>query len=60
MKITFEVEGVQILNRSFQRIGQHLEDLRPIWETVQRDFWKIEDQQFKSEGAKGASGAWKP
>lgn len=58
MNIRFEVEGVTILNRSFQRVGEHLEDLRPIWETVQRDFWKIEEAQFKSEGAKGAGGKW--
>lgn len=60
MRITWEVEGVTILDRAFSRVGQHLSDLRPIWNEVQRSFWKIEDSQFKSEGAKGASGTWKP
>jgi phage gpG-like protein len=59
LNFKFEVEGVTILNRSFSRVNEHLSDLRPIWNTVQRDFWKIEDSAFKSEGAKGASGKWK-
>lgn len=58
MNIRFEVEGEVLLNRSFQRVGDHLDDLRPVWETVQRDFWKIEESQFKSQGVKGAGGAW--
>lgn len=59
MKITWEVDGIPVLNRSFARVGEHLSDLRPIWDDVQKDFWKIEAEQFKSEGAKGASGKWK-
>jgi phage gpG-like protein len=60
LRFTWEVEGVKILDRSFARIGEHLSDLTPVWDNVQREFWKIEDTQFKSENAKGASGTWKP
>lgn len=60
MKIEWSVEGVPILVRSFQRVGEHIDDLRPIWDNVERDFHQIEDSQFKSEGARGASGKWKP
>lgn len=60
MNFSFTVEGKTILNRSFSRLGERLSDLRPIWDKVQRTFWDIEASQFKSEGAKGASGKWKP
>lgn len=60
LNIKWEVEGVTILNRSFSRVNETLTDLRPIWDNVQREFWAIEDQQFKSENARGASGTWKP
>lgn len=60
MNIKFTVEGVELLNRSFGRVNTRLSDLRPIWNNVQREFWKIENEQFASQGAKGAGGAWKP
>lgn len=60
MRITLEVDGVRELDRAFISSRGHLEDLRPVWPAVERAFQKVEDEQFKSEGAKGRSGQWKP
>jgi phage gpG-like protein len=60
MKIVWEVEGVPILVRSFERLDRHVSDLRPVWDNAERRFHKLEDSQFKSEGARGESGKWKP
>lgn len=52
------VEGVEVLNRGFNRIQQYISDFRSVWPEVAKTFYAIEEQQFKSEGAHGASGRW--
>jgi phage gpG-like protein len=59
MRFTFEFSGQVQFDRAFNRIEQHIEDLRPVWDEVERAFYKIEEEQFASEGAKGRSGKWK-
>lgn len=56
---TFEVEGIPLFNRSFNRVQEHISDLRPVWDEVQTAFYRIENEQFKSEGARGGGGKWK-
>ncbi len=60
MRLTFEVDGKVEFDRAFHRVGEKLEDLRPVWPAIEREFYAIEDEQFKSEGAKGRGGKWKP
>lgn len=60
MRFTFEVEGKAEFDRSFNRVGEHVSDLRPVWDKIERVFFDIESEQFKSEGSKGRSGKWKP
>jgi phage gpG-like protein len=60
MRFTFEVEGKAEFDRSFNRVGEHVSDLRPVWDRVEKIFYRIEEEQFKSEGSKGRSGKWKP
>ena len=57
---TFEIEGVQQFNRAFNRIEGHIDDLRPVWDHVERVMFEIEDAQFKSEGSRGGLGKWQP
>lgn len=57
-KFTFEVQGVPQFNRAFNRVTDHIEDLREVWDEVQPVFYKIEEEQFKSEGTKGGA-RWK-
>ena len=59
-KFTFEVEGQQQVVRSFNRVTDHISDLRAVWDYVQPELYKIIDENFKSEGARGGSGKWKP
>lgn len=60
MRFTFEFEGKVQFDRSFNRVGEHISDLRPVWDRVERKLFEIEETQFKSEGARGRSGKWKP
>lgn len=58
--ITFvgEVQGVEVLNRGFNRIEGAISDFRSLWPAVAGEFYAIEREQFDSEGAAGASGKW--
>lgn len=58
--ITFraEVDGIEVLNRGFNRIDQIISDFRPIWPNVAQEIYGINQEQFDSEGGKGASGKW--
>lgn len=60
MRFTIEVEGETQLDREFNRVKETIDDLTPVWKEVQQEFFDIEFEQFSSEGAKGASGKWKP
>lgn len=60
IKFVGEVHGAEVLNRAFNRVEEHISDLRPVWPAVAAEFYAIEEEQFESEGAHGASGKWKP
>lgn len=60
MRFTFEIANQVQFDRAFNRVGEHIKDLRPVWPAVERKFYQIESEQFKSEGAKGRSGKWAP
>lgn len=59
MKITLEILGEKIVERDMLRITDRANDLRPVFEVLANDFYRIETEQFDSEGAY-ASGGWKP
>lgn len=59
MRFTFEFLGKAEFDRSFNRVEKHIEDLRPVWDKVEKMMYQIESEQFKSEGAKGRTGKWK-
>lgn len=56
--ISISVDGEDQYKRAFSRLDAVFDDLRPIWPDVRAAFWKIESDQFESEGQKGASGKW--
>lgn len=60
LHFTGTVEGVEVLNRSFNRIDQYISDLRGVWPNVVKEFYGVIHEQFASEGAHGASGRWAP
>lgn len=58
IQFTATVEGVEVLNRAFNRVEEYISDFRPLWPAVAQEFYAIEREQFDSEGAAGASGKW--
>lgn len=58
LRFSATVEGVETLNRAFNRVEEAISDFRPIWPTVAQEFYAIEREQFDTEGAAGASGKW--
>jgi len=58
IKFSAEIQGVEVLNRSFNRIEQYISDFRSVWPAVAKTFYEIEREQFNTEGATGASGKW--
>lgn len=60
MRISLEIDGKAQFDRTFHRMGRQLRDLSNIWPDMRDEVWRIEDEQFDSEGAAGQSGRWKP
>jgi phage gpG-like protein len=54
------VDGVENLNRAFNRTEGYVADMRNFAPAVSQEFYQIETEQFASEGASGASGKWTP
>lgn len=59
-RVSLIVAGKAEFDRSFKRIGASFDNLMPIWDDVRDAFWKIQEEQFASEGGAGRSGKWKP
>ena len=57
-QFTASVDGVEVLNRGFNRVEGIISDFRPIWPAVAQEFYVIEGEQFDTEGSAGASGKW--
>lgn len=58
MRFFAEVEGIPVLDRTFNRVEVFVSDFRFAWPAVAREFYEIELRQFETEGAAGASGRW--
>lgn len=58
MRFVATVDGAVEMVRSFNRIEQQISDFRFIWPAVAEEFYSLEAEQFKTEGASGASGRW--
>ena len=58
LRFSAEVVGVEVLDRAFNRVNQEISDFRNFWPGVITTFYEIETEQFRSEGASGASGKW--
>lgn len=57
-RFSVSVDGVEILNRAFNRVEEGISDFRFIWPSVAGVVYEITNEQFESEGASGASGKW--
>lgn len=57
---TVNVDGVEVLDRAFNRLDNSISDFRSVWPNVATEFYALEGEQFDSEGAAGSSGKWAP
>jgi hypothetical protein len=60
IRFVASIQGVEVLDRAFNRVDQEISDFRNFWPGVITTFYDIETQQFHTEGASGASGKWTP
>lgn len=58
IRFSGSIEGVEVLNRAFNRVEEYISDFRPIWPDVAGEIYAINAEQFDSEGAAGRSGKW--
>lgn len=58
IQFSASVDGIEVLNRGFNRIEEFISDFRSIWPAVAQEVYAIETEQFDSEGSAGASGKW--
>lgn len=54
------IDGVEVLNRAFNRTEGFISDLRNFAPGVATEFYSFENEQFESEGTAGASGKFAP
>lgn len=59
MKLTFEVDGVEVLSRKLQNVANTAEDLTGAFEAAQKEFYIAETDNFQSSNTSGKSGKWK-
>ena len=57
IRFTASIDGAEIFDRAFSRLDS-LDDMRPLWPNVIAEFYLIEQEQFDTEGAAGATGRW--
>lgn len=53
------IAGAEEIRLAFSRFGEGVQDLRPAWKLISDDFYEMEANLFKSQGASGNE-AWKP
>jgi len=60
MNISLTVSGKEEVLNAFKTVEDGCADLRKLgtWKAVATEFYKIEKEQFSSEGSAGASGKW--
>ena len=58
MRFVAELFGDVILDRAFNRVDQHISDLRPLWPNVAGVIYRILGTAFDTEGGSTAAGKW--
>lgn len=56
---TAEVDGVEVLNRAFNRIDQQVSDFRSLWPEVAGVVYRAFGRAFDTEGSSTAAGKFK-
>ena len=56
--VSIEVQGEEKLKVALTNMADAIDDLRPYWNEVQQEFYRIEKEAFALQGASGQSGRW--
>lgn len=57
--VSISIFGDQEFQRDLYVVGEHGEDMRPVWEVIEEDIRQIGAAQFMTQGAR-SSGGWTP
>ena len=52
-RFRLEIAGEVQMDRGIARFADGVADYRPIWSVIEDDFYALEQDQFKSQGAEG-------
>lgn len=59
VRISLEIDGLIVLDRSLSRFGEQLKDFRQAWPGVIVELQSIMREQFRGQGV-GQTGRWEP
>jgi phage gpG-like protein len=59
MNISVTVDGQKQFSGAVDAIAKGISDFRPVWPEIELAFFRLELEQFNSEGSRGGS-RWKP
>lgn len=51
LRLSMTIDGVKQLDRVFTKLTEKLDDFSPVWEEIAANFYEMEKEVFKSEGA---------
>src|SRR5579862_181317 len=51
LRLSIEVAGQAGIERGIDRVTEGLADYRPLWRSIEDDFYGLEKEQFRTEGA---------
>lgn len=59
MNLTLTIDGIPQFDGAFNTLGKTIADWRPAWPEIEQVFYRIELEQFNTEGARGGE-RWAP
>ncbi|HWQ34328.1 MAG TPA: phage virion morphogenesis protein [Blastocatellia bacterium] len=59
LNAAYDIQGEEKFERAIRLLYDSFRDFRRLWPQVANEFYRIEREQFNSQGAGGASGAWR-
>lgn len=60
MNFSIEIQGEKQFSQAIDRFDGLVTDMHRVWPLCAEIFYRIEIEQFASEGSRGAEGRWKP
>jgi phage gpG-like protein len=58
IRFSAQVDGIQVIDRAFNRVEQHISDFRSMWPAVAGEVYRAIGKAFDTEGTSTAAGKW--